>query len=109
MGLAFVAAVLSTVHLEGDITAAGGDYHDVQFTVPAGTVEIQITHTDGSEFVVLDWGVWAPEGFRGWGGGLEDDAIIGVAQSSRSYLPGPSSIRPAGTTRSTSSAAITRR
>lgn len=89
MGLAFVAAVLSTVHLEGDITAAGGDFHDVEFTVPAGTVEIQITHSDGSDFVILDWGVWAPEGFRGWAGGLEDDAIIGVAQSSRSYLPGP--------------------
>jgi hypothetical protein len=89
MSLVAVAVVLSTMHYEGDVTAAGGDYVDVQFTVPAGTVEIQITHTDGSDSVILDWGVWGPEGFRGWGGGLTDDAIIGVEQSSRSYLPGP--------------------
>jgi MYXO-CTERM domain-containing protein len=97
MGLAFVAAVLCTHHLEGDVTAAGGDYLDVPFDVPAGTIEIQIKHTDDSEFAILDWGVWGPDGpdtddkpdYRGWAGGLEDDAIIGVEQSSRSYLPGP--------------------
>lgn len=89
MGLVVLAVVLSTVRLEGDVPAAGGDYVDVQFTVPAGTVEIQISHSDGSSQDILDWGVWAPEGFRGWAGGLTDDAIIGVAQSSRSYLPGP--------------------
>jgi hypothetical protein len=89
MGLVFVAAVLSTVHLEGDVTAPGGDYVDVAFTVPAGTVEIQISHSDNSSNSILDWGVWSPEGFRGWAGGLTDDAIIGVEQSSRSYLPGP--------------------
>src|SRR5262249_48804494 len=43
----------------------------------------------GSDTVILDWGVWSPDGFRGWGGGLTDDAIIGVDQSSRGYLPGP--------------------
>ncbi|HEY5927957.1 MAG TPA: CehA/McbA family metallohydrolase [Kofleriaceae bacterium] len=89
MGLIIVAAVLSTMHYEGDVTADGGDYVDVQFAVPAGTVEIQITHTDGDSNVILDWGVWSPEGFRGWAGGLTDDAIIGVEQSNRSYLPGP--------------------
>jgi hypothetical protein len=83
-----IAVVLSSMHYEGDVTAAGGDYADVQFEVPAGTVEIQISHTDGSDYVILDWGVWSPEGFRGWGGGLTDDAIIGVDQSSRGYLPG---------------------
>jgi len=83
------AAVLSTVHLEADVPAAGGDYVDVPFTVPGGTVEIQITHSDGSDYDILDWGVWSPDGFRGWAGGLTDDAIIGVAQSSRSYLRGP--------------------
>ena len=82
-------AVLSTMHYEADVTPGGGDYVDVPFVVPAGTVEIQVSHTDGSDFVILDWGVWSPEGFRGWGGGLTDDAIIGVAQSSRSYISGP--------------------
>ena len=76
------------MHYEGDVPAAGGDYQDVAFTVPAGTVEIEIAHTDGSDYTILDWGVWGPDGFRGWGGGLTDDAIIGVDQSSRGYLPG---------------------
>ena len=84
-----VVAVLSMMRYEGDVTAAGGDYVEVEFTVPAGTVEIQIVHSDGSENDILDWGVWSPEGFRGWGGGNTEDAIIGVAESSRSYLAGP--------------------
>lgn len=90
MSLLALAAVLSTMHYEGDVPAAGGDFVDVPFEVPAGTVEIQITHTDGSDDVILDWGVWDPYGsYRGWGGGNTEDAIIGVEQSSRSYLPGP--------------------
>ena len=82
-------AVITMMHYEGDVSAAGGDYVDVPFVVPAGTVEIQIVHTDGSENDILDFGVYGPEGFRGWGGGGTEDAIIGVAESSRSYLPGP--------------------
>src|SRR3954469_18621208 len=89
MGLVALAMVLSSMHYEGDVTADGGDYVDVPFVVPAGTVEIKIAHTDGSSDVILDWGVWSPEGFRGGGGGNTEDAIIGVAESSRSYLPGP--------------------
>ena len=81
--------VLSQMHYEGDVPPTGGDYADVEFVVPPNTVEIQISHSDGSDFVILDWGVWSPEGFRGWGGGNTEDAIIGVQQSSRSYLPGP--------------------
>ena len=88
MSFIAVAAVLSTVHVEGDVAVAGGDYIDVPFDVPAGTVEIEIAHTDNSDYNILDWGVWSPDGFRGWGGGLTDDAIIGIDQSSRSYLPG---------------------
>jgi len=84
-----VALVLSTMHYEADVPVDGGDYVDVAFVVPAGTQEIQVVHADGSDSVILDWGVWSPEGFRGWGGGNLEDAIIGVAQSSRSYLPGP--------------------
>jgi hypothetical protein len=84
-----LAATLSTMHYEADVAAAGGDYADVAFVVPAGTVEIRVAHTDGSATDILDWGVWSPDGFRGWGGGLTDDAVIGVDQSSRGYLPGP--------------------
>ena len=84
-----VLAVLSQMHYEADVPVAGGDYVEVPFEVPAGTVEIEIAHSDGSDYDILDWGVWSPEGFRGWGGGLEANAIVGVAQSSRSYLAGP--------------------
>jgi hypothetical protein len=84
-----LATVLSMIHYEGNVAAAGGDYVDVAFVVPAGTQEIRISHSDGSATDILDWGVWSPDGFRGWAGGLTDDAVIGVDQSSRSYLPGP--------------------
>lgn len=89
-----VAVVLSSMHYEGDVGAAGGDYQSVDVVVPEGTVEIEIAHTDGSDVTILDWGAWGPDGFRGWGGGLTDPAIIGTAQSSRCYLPGAI---PAGT------------
>ncbi|HTJ41432.1 MAG TPA: CehA/McbA family metallohydrolase [Kofleriaceae bacterium] len=81
-------AVIGTMHFEADVHAGDGDYDLVTFDVPAGTQEIQVDHTDGSDTDILDWGVWSPEGFRGWGGGLTDPAIIGVQASSRGYLPG---------------------
>src|SRR4051812_13508046 len=81
--------VLSSVHLEADVPPTGGDFVDVPFEVPAGTVEIQVHHLDNDDSVILDWGVWGPNNeFRGWGGGNLEDAVIGVDESSRSYLPG---------------------
>jgi uncharacterized protein (TIGR03382 family) len=77
------------VHHEGAVAAAGGDYVEVSFAVPEGTQEIRISHDDGSATDILDWGVWSPDGFRGWGGGLTEDSVIGIEQSSRGYLPGP--------------------
>ncbi|HUJ57821.1 MAG TPA: CehA/McbA family metallohydrolase [Kofleriaceae bacterium] len=88
MSLVFTAAVLSTLHFEGTALPGNGDYIDVPFTVPAGTVEFQITKSYSTGANILDFGVWAPEGFRGWSGGLTDDIVIGVDQSSRGYLPG---------------------
>jgi len=82
-------AVLSTMHYEGDVPIAGGDYQEVAFVVPAGAVECQIHHDDGSDYDILDWGIWDDaEQWHGWGGGLSDDAILGVAESSRGYIPG---------------------
>lgn len=83
-----LAAVLATLHLTGEVPVAGGDYLLVPFELPAGTVELTVAHDDGSPAQILDWGVWSPDGFRGWGGGLTEPAVIGVAESSRGYLAG---------------------
>ncbi|MBI1948861.1 MAG: PHP domain-containing protein [Deltaproteobacteria bacterium] len=72
-----------------DAVPADGEFFEVPFEVPAGTVEIQIAHRPLDDGDILDFGVQAPEGFRGYGGGNLEDAIVGVAASSRSYLPGP--------------------
>ncbi len=88
MSLLAVATVLSSVTLQGDALPGNGDYIDVPFTVPAGTVEIQVTKTYTTGYNILDFGVWGPSGYRGWSGGLLDDIIVGVDQSSRGYLPG---------------------
>jgi hypothetical protein len=76
------------MHYEGDVTAEGGDYVDVPFDLPAGTVEIQVTHTYGSDTVILDWGVCSPEWFRGLCGGLTDDSIIALRSRSMKFSRG---------------------
>jgi uncharacterized protein (TIGR03382 family) len=88
MSLVAIAVVLSTVHVEGDALPGNGDYIDVPFTVPAGTVEIQVSKTYNNGYNILDFGMWSSTGYRGWSGGLTDDIIVGVQQSSRGYLPG---------------------
>jgi MYXO-CTERM domain-containing protein len=80
--------VISTENLAGDITAEGGDYALVPFEVPAGTVEIVFRHTDNSEDDILDFGIRDPSGQRGWGGGLTEESVIGVEESTRGYMPG---------------------
>jgi MYXO-CTERM domain-containing protein len=90
MHVLVLASLISSVSLEGDVTAAGGDYTLVPFEVPAGTVEIHIrrivTAEDGDD--TLDFGVDGPDGFRGWSGSLGEPSVIGVEESSRCYLPG---------------------
>jgi hypothetical protein len=75
--------------LEGDVPAGAGDYFTLPFDVPAGIEEIEVAHDDLSPQNILDWGVWSPDGFRGWGGGNDENAIIGRLASSRSYRIGP--------------------
>ena len=87
--LLLTAALLSSLSVGGDVRAGDGDYVTVDFAVPAGTVEIHIATEYPDDGDILDWGVWAPEGMRGWGGGLRDALIIGVDDSTRGYLPGP--------------------
>jgi hypothetical protein len=77
------------IHLEGDVPPGDETHFFVPFEVPEGIVEIEIQHDDMSSENILDWGLDDPNGFRGWGGGNSEPAIVGVDAASRSYIPGP--------------------
>jgi uncharacterized protein (TIGR03382 family) len=83
------AAAEQVITLDGVIEAGGLDHELVDFEVPAGTVEIEVRHADASDDDILDWGLYDPEGSRGWGGGNEEPAVVGIDAASRSYTPGP--------------------
>ncbi len=80
-------ASAQTVVLEGQLDG-GGEFELVPFVVPAGTVEISIAHPSQQSNNVLDYGLWGPEGFRGYGGGNSEPFTVGNQGASRSYLPG---------------------
>lgn len=84
----------TVLDLSSSVDDAGPDHVRVPFEVPDGIVEIEIQHQALGEGDVLDWGLEDPDGFRGWGGGNEEPAIVGEDAASRSYLAGP---LPAGT------------
>lgn len=88
-GLLLTTTLLSALNIGGDVRSGNGDYEITEFAVPEGTVEIVIRtdYTQGDD--ILDWGVWAPEGMRGWSGGLLAPIVVGVADSSPGYQPGP--------------------
>lgn len=90
MGLAgaTVHAAETVIPIEGEVPDDGLDHFFVPFDVPEGTVEIEVRHDDQSTMNVLDWGLQGPDGFRGWGGGNEEPAIVGIDAASRSYTPG---------------------
>src|SRR5215212_9948790 len=83
------AAADQTLTLDGTVKKGGLDHEFIDFDVPAGTSEIQIDHDDLSGVDILDWGLNDPGGFRGWGGGNTEPAIVGEKAASRSYLAGP--------------------
>lgn len=78
----------TTLVLEGDVPEEGR-FFDVPFEVPAGVVELEVRHSDLSDANVLDWGLEDPRGFRGYGGGNGEPAVVGEHAASRSYLAGP--------------------
>lgn len=90
LGLVFVPCASAQIVLTGEVPDADGvDYFVLPFEVPEGTVEIEIRHDDLSDDNILDWGLISPSGFRGYGGGNTEPAIVGIDASSRSYLTGP--------------------
>lgn len=84
----------TVIPIAGQVPKDGLDHFFVEFEVPAGIVEIEVRHDDLSAINVLDWGLYDPNGFRGWGGGNAEPAVVGLDAASRSYVPGPI---PAGT------------
>lgn len=74
--------------LDSTVAAGGLDHERIGFDVSAGTVELEIEHRDHSSEDILDWGLEDPNGFRGWGGGNEENVILNAGAASRSYLPG---------------------
>lgn len=82
------------IHILGTAPEGPEDYFFVDFDVPEGIVEIEVDHDNLTPGTGLDWGLDDPNGFRGWGGGKSENAIVGVEAASPSYIPGPI---PAGT------------
>ncbi|HYV45573.1 MAG TPA: CehA/McbA family metallohydrolase [Myxococcaceae bacterium] len=75
--------------LEGLVPEDGSRFFELTFEVPPGTKEVEVRHSDLSSANILDWGLFDPDRFRGWGGGNEEPAVVGEQAASRSYLAGP--------------------
>lgn len=75
--------------LDGTVQPGGLDHVFVEFQVPDGFHEIEVDHENLTQGTILDFGLNGPDGFRGWGGGNVEPAIVGDLAASRSYLAGP--------------------
>jgi hypothetical protein len=73
---------------DGEVPTGAETHFFVPFEVPEGIVEIEVRHDDLSSVNILDWGLDDPNGFRGWGGGNSEPAIVGLEAATRSYVPG---------------------
>lgn len=82
-------AACVTLNLTGAVPDNGSPYFNLSFAVPPGTAEIEVAHSAASSENILDFGLWSPTGFRGWGGGNGEPAVVNALAASRSYLPGP--------------------
>jgi len=78
-----------TLTFDGNVPTDGPDHFFIPFQLPAGIQEIEVLHDDQSDANILDFGMNDTAGYRGWGGGTPEDAIIGVNAASRAYVPGP--------------------
>lgn len=87
----FLAALVlaQPLVLEGEVGESGPDFLELPITVPPGTKEIRVEHPPQPGDNTIDYGLWAPEGPRGWGGGNEEPIVVGTEASSRSYRVGP--------------------
>lgn len=84
-----LAQAIEPLVLSGTLAEDGPAFELVSFEVPEGVAEIEVRHFDDSAKNVVDFGLRGPGGFRGWGGGNAEPAVVGLEAASRSYLPGP--------------------
>ena len=80
---------IPAVVFDQEVVVDGSDYLVLDFEVPAGTAEVEVRHASVFDEDIIDFGVDDAVGFRGWGGGNTEPAIIGLRASSRSYRRGP--------------------
>jgi hypothetical protein len=78
-----------TLTFDGPVPTDPAEHFFVPFDVPDGIAEIEILHDDKSDANILDWGLYDPNGWRGWGGGNTENAVVNANAASRSYVPGP--------------------
>jgi hypothetical protein len=78
-----------TERIQGLVPEGDETHFFIDFEVPEGTAEIEVRHDDLSSANILDWGLDDPNGFRGWGGGKSEPAIVNLQAASPSYVPGP--------------------
>jgi hypothetical protein len=74
---------------DGQVPEGEETHFFVDFDVPEGVVELEVRHESLTTGNILDFGLDDPDGFRGWGGGNTEPAIVGLDAASRSYVPGP--------------------
>jgi hypothetical protein len=84
-----VALADTSITLDGNVPTDALQHFFVPFDVPDGTQEIEILHDDQSADNILDWGLYDPAGWRGWGGGNSENIVVNAKAASRSYVPGP--------------------
>ncbi len=89
MALPLLLRADQTLTFDGMAPLGGPDHFYVPFQVPAGVREIEIHHDNQSAVNILDWGVVDQNGYRGWGGGTGENAVLGEQAASRAYVPGP--------------------
>ena len=82
-------AAETVVTLEGDVPAAGPDHFFVPFTSRRARWRSRYATTTSRKPTSSIGGSTDPNGFRGWGGGNSEPAVVGIGAASRSYVAGP--------------------
>ncbi|WP_166355710.1 CehA/McbA family metallohydrolase [Phytoactinopolyspora limicola] len=68
---------------------AASPYLELPFEVPPGTPSIEVRLSYNRDHGVVDLGCLDPHGFRGWSGGARSRYVVGSAEATPGYLPGP--------------------